>query len=357
MKALMILGKISLWVMIILLLVLILSLVAVLWNSPGKLPAVTDRQGRTFAQGISEKVYVEIGGAKQGMFLRGEDASKPVLLFLHGGPASPELAMMMADESHERLEKEFVVCYWDQRGAAMSYSRKMDPATINLDQLVSDAAEVTVYLQQRFSQEKIYLLGHSWGSYLGIKTIQKHPDHYMAYIGVGQISNQIESQKLAQEYMLRHAKEIGDNKALKKLAVFDPEGAAFNDLMNQYGIGIVHENPSMPHMFMNMLSFKGYTLGEKIGYIRGLPLSHHHLNDYVNDNLFESAKEFQLPVYILQGEYDFQVSSVLAKEYCQIIQAPDKQFYTFADSAHSPIWEEPEQFMAVIGEIIHMTEE
>ena len=152
------------------------------------------------------------------------------------------------------------------------------------EQMVEDTRQMTEYLQRRFNQEKIYLTGHSWGSYLGVKTIEKYPENYIAFIGIGQVTNQIESEKLAYDYMLQHAMEINDESAVKNLKKFDKNAADFptNDyimtvrmsLMNKYGIGFAHEKTiSTIDMMKIILFFKGYTLSEKINYLRGMMFS------------------------------------------------------------------------------------
>ena len=366
MKGLKIMGKILLIIILALVALALIALAILKINSSGKLPAIKDSAGNVIEGGVSEKVFVEIGGVKQGMFIRGEKEDNPVLLFLHGGPGSPELAISMAEETGDRLEKEFVVCYWDQRGSGMSYDKDMDPADLNLDRIVEDTAEVTRYLQERFGQEKIYILGHSWGSYLGIKTIERYPEYYRAYLGVGQVVKQTESEKLAYEYMLEHAREIGDEKDEKQLLAYDVNSPDFpqqnyimgvrSSLMNKYGIGMMHENASMFRIIKNLMLFKGYTIGEKIGYTKGMLLSQQHLFGYVTeDDLFVSSPVVEVPVYILHGYYDYQVSYALAKEYSEKIQAPDKKLYTFENSAHSPLWEEPEAFMNAVQEIMEKT--
>ena len=90
--------------------------------------------------------------------------------------------------------------------------------------------------------------------------------------------------------------------------------------------------------------------------MQGMLFSQEKVFSYVlNDNLFESSKSFEVPVYILHGDYDYQVSQVLAREYCEAIAAPDKQYYAFANSAHSPLWEEPEKFMDSVREVLEKT--
>jgi len=344
--------------------ILLIGLVVLAVNSPGKLETLKDSEGKDIVGSLAEKNFIEIGGIRQGFFIRAENPENPVILFLHGGPGSPELPMLIPHEVSERLEKYFTVCYWDQRGAGMSFSNSIDPATMTATQMVEDTRQMTEYLQHRFNQEKIYLTGHSWGSYLGVKTIEKYPENYIAYIGIGQVSNQIESEKLAYDYMLQHAMEINDESAVKSLQMFDKNASDFpknldylmtvrSSLMNKYGIGFAHEKTiSMMDMAEIILSFKGYTLSEKIKYLKGMNFSLTTLwNPVVEDNLFESSTTFQIPVYITQGKYDYQVSCTLAREWFDKIEAPQKAFFTFEHSAHGTIMEEPEKFVQIIREI------
>jgi len=122
--------------------------------------------------------------------------------------------------------------------------------------------------------------------------------------------------------------------------------------MNKYGIGIIRENFSMAGLIRDFLFFKGYTFSEKIKFIQGMSFSLLHLWEYVlSENLFESSITFQVPVYIIHGKYDYQVSYTLAYEYYEKIEAPDKSFFTFEMSAHSPNAEEPEKFVQIVHNI------
>lgn len=343
--------------------VLLIGLIALAVNSPGELEPLKDKDGKEIPGSLTEKNFTVIGGIQQGYFIRSENTENPVILFLHGGPGSPEFAMFSPLETSERLEKYFTVCYWDQRGAGMSFSNSLDPATITLDQMVEDTRQMTEYLQKRFNQDKIYLMGHSWGTYLGVKTIEKYPENYEAFIGIGQISNQLESEKIAYNYMLQHAKEINDKQAIKRLQKFDPDVVDFPSLdyllsarsllMNKYRIGIIHSDDfSVTGLFKNLFTFKGYTLSEKLYFFKGSLFSLTNLWDYVeNDNLNETSTNFRIPFYIIHGKYDYQVSHSLALEYFDNIEAPEKEFYTFENSAHSPNAEEPERFVSVVRQI------
>ena len=343
--------------------ILLIGLIILAVNSPGKLKPLKDSEGKEIVGSLTEKSFIEIGGIRQGFFIRAENPENPVILFLHGGPGSPELPFLLPYEISERLEKYFTVCYWDQRGAGMSFSNSIDPTTMTTAQMVEDTRQMTECLQQRFNQEKIYLIGHSWGSYLGVKTIEKYPENYIAYIGIGQVTDQIESEKLAYDYMLQHATKINDYSAIDNLQRFDKNADDFptnnylmtvrSSLMNKYGIGFTHEETtSMIDLVKMILSFKGYTLSEKVGFVRGMTFSQKNLwNDIVEDNLFESSTTFHVPVYITHGKYDYQVSHTLAREWFEKIEAPQKAFYTFEKSAHGTIMEEPEKFVQIVREI------
>lgn len=323
--------------------------------SPGKLEPLKDKNGNPIPHSITEKVKLEIGGVKQQAFILGEKKENPVLLFLHGGPGSPELPLVFTNNGDRRLEEEFIVCYWDQRGAGMSRAG-IPVETMTLEQLIADTHKITQYLKKRFHQKKIYLMGHSWGSFLGIKVVNQYPDDYFAYIGMGQLSNQRLSEKLAFDYMLEHAHQIKDQKAIKALSKYDATSSAFpelryvmsirSSLMNKYGIGIAHRNFSMSTVIKQLFFFKGYTLTEKINYMRGSLFSLKTLFHYtLEDDLAKTTASFDLPIYITHGKFDYQVSYALAKSYTEKIQAPKKSFFTFEESAHSPIIEEREKFI------------
>jgi len=342
--------------------VLLICLVVLAVNSPGRLEPLKDIEGKAVAGSLVEKSWIEIGGIRQGFFIRSENMENPVILSLHGGPGSPELPLVIPFESSERLEKYFTVVYWDQRGAGMSFLSSIDPATMTIEQMMEDTCQITEYLKQRFNQEKIFLTGHSWGSYLGIKTIEKYPQNYWAFIGIGQVTNQLESEKLAYHYMLAHAIEIKDKSAVKNIKKVDINSPDFpqinyimstrNQLMNRYGIGLMKENFSTFNLIKSFMFFKGYTFSEKISYLRGTLFSIEYLWDYVIEgNLFESSTTFQVPVYIIHGKYDYQVSYSLAHDFFEIIEAPKKEFFTFENSAHSPNLEEREKFIQVFRSI------
>lgn len=305
---------------------------------------------------MDEKIYVEINGIKQGMFLQSENLKKPVLLFLHGGPGSPEFAFTAKYPTG--LEKIFTVCWWEQRGSGISYNPRIAKEEMTIEQMISDTIAVAHYLRKRFSKEKIYVMGHSWGTLLGVLTVQQAPQLFHAYIGIGQVARQLESERLAYTFMLQEFRKANNKKMLRKLERFPvdkggevslPYLGARSDGMMKLGIGIMHNCTSMLEFVMTLLGYKGYTLKEKLNFLRGSSLSLKCLWDFVlQTDLFTQVPELKVPVYIFQGKYDYQVSYVIAKEYAAAVNAPVKGFYTFEHSAHSPCFEEPEKICHIL---------
>jgi len=129
-----------------------------------------DENGSPLAGSISEKVFVNINGVEQGMFIKSKDATHPVLLYLHGG--MPDY--FLTQRYPTGLEDYFTVVWWEQRGSGISYSADIPPETMTLEQMISDTLEVTNYLRHRFGKEKIYLMGHSGGTFIGIQAAARH---------------------------------------------------------------------------------------------------------------------------------------------------------------------------------------
>jgi pimeloyl-ACP methyl ester carboxylesterase len=339
----------------------ILILVAVLlaW-SPGKPEPFLDENGQPLAGSISEKIFMDINGIKHGMFMKGKDSTNPVLLFLHGGPGMPEY--WLTQRYPTGLENYFTVVWWEQRGAGLSYSADIPSETMTAEQFVDDTIAVTNYLRNRFGQDKIYLMAHSWGSYIGIQAAAREPDLYYAYIGVGQISHQIQSEQLAYQYALAYYKENGNMAMVRKLEAAPPTltvplPTAYDALRDSYmhgaGIGTTRDmNSVVTGIFLPSWQFREYTLGEKINLWRGKMFSRGFgLWDKMQiTDMSQQVTKIKIPVYFLHGAYDYTCAYPLAKEYFEKLDAPVKGFYTFEQSAHSPMFEEPEKVQKILLE-------
>lgn len=337
--------------------ILLLVGVLQLW-SPGKPTPFVDENGSPLAGCISEKVFVNINGVEQGMFIRSKDATHPVLLYLHGG--MPEY--FFSQQYPTDLEDYFTVVWWEQRGSGLSYNTDIPPEAVTKEQMISDTLALTNYLRNRFGQEKIYLMGHSGGTFIGIQAAARAPELYYAYIGVAQMSNQLRSEILAYEYMLHQFQESGNLEMVRKLeaapvtitsGIPDAYLAMRDEAMHSLGIGTTHDmNSVISGIFFPSLTFRGYTLLEKVNMWRGKSQSgvSPFWDEMIATDLSIQVPELDIPVYFLEGIYDYTCSYTEARSYFEILQAPIKGFYTFEQSAHSPLFEEPEKMLRILLE-------
>ncbi len=338
------------------LLALIIVIGVILAVSTGKPEPFLDNEGKQIPGSISEKTWVEINGLKQGMFIKGKNINNPVLLYLHGG--MPDY--FLTERYPTGMDEYFTVVWWEQRGSGISYNANIPPETMNLEQMIADTISVTNYLCERFGQKKIYLMGHSGGTFIGIQTAARRPDLYHAYIGVAQMADQLESERLAYEYMLAEYRKLGDSGMVNKLEATPvnkengtPMGyRQIRDTgMHNLGIGTMRNMKSVvTGIFLPSLTVRDYTLMEKIHTWTGKAKSGVSVlwNEMIRTNLAETTPELQIPVYFLHGVYDYTCSYSLAKGYFNVLTAPVKGFYTFENSAHSPIFEEPERVREII---------
>jgi pimeloyl-ACP methyl ester carboxylesterase len=317
--------------------------------SPGKPAPFLNKNGRPLTGSISEKVFVNINGVKQGMFIKSKDVKNPVLLYLHGG--MPDY--FLTQKYPTGLENYFTVVWWEQRGSGLSYSADIPPETMNLEQMVSDTLAVTNYLRQRFGKGKIYLMGHSGGTFIGIQAAAQAPELYYAYIGVAQMSYQLQSERLAYEYMLELYKENGNAQMVRNLEAApvtlnggtpDAYLAIRDEAMHGLGIGTTHDMLSViTGILLPSLTSQDYTFLEKVNMWRGKSHSGVSMlwDTMLSTDLTKQTPKLDIPVYFFDGIYDYTVSYTLAKDYFNKLQAPAKGFYTFEHSAHSPLFEEP----------------
>jgi pimeloyl-ACP methyl ester carboxylesterase len=323
--------------------------------SPGTPKPFLDDSGKPLAGGISEKIRININGVEQGMFIQGKNARNPVLLYLHGGVPD----YFLTQRYPTGLEELFTVVWWEQRGSGLSYSPDMKPETVNPEQIVSDTLELTNYLRKRFGQEKIYLMGRSGGTFFGIQAAARAPQLYHAYIAVAQITNQLESERLAHSYMLQRYIDEGNTKMARQLEAA-PIGATaplpeaylkVRDVaMHELGIGTTRDMRSVATgMLLRSLLCREYTLSEKINLWRGKFFSGGRLwNTQLATDLTKKVTRLEVPVYFFHGVYDYTVSYPLAKSYFDRLEAPVKGFYTFKHSAHTPFFEEPERTREIL---------
>lgn len=300
---------------------------------------------------------IELNDVEQWIYLRGNDTNKPVLLFLHGGPGFAMMPLLQMYNSE--LENHFVVVNWDQRGAGLSYSHKIPKKSMTLDQFVYDVHELTSYLKKRFNKEKIYLLGHSFGTVFGMKTISEFPDDYWAYIGVGQVVDIGENEQLSYDFALKSAQAAANRKAIRQLTGVgrpDAKGYYKNDSgyeltmkwMAYYG-GDLYGKTSTEDLEDEIYDSKIYQNAlDKIE--KGFQFSELLFEDdaIMNIDFRTQIKKVDVPAYFISGKYDYDTPFELVEQYFNALNAPKKELIWFDNSAHFPFYEEPDKFNNVL---------
>lgn len=331
----------------ILLAVLVLLVIAT-WILPPFTTKIKHGNG-----GIGEKVFLNIGGVQQGLIIKGNDMNQPVLLFLSGGPGIPEYFMDFRYPTF--LENEFIVCFWDWRGTGLSYGKSVSSESMNSRQFIADTFEVTEYLRERFGSDKIYLAAHSFGTSIGIQVVAQHPELYESYIAISQIADQPRSEQLAYEHMVSLCEKEHKHTLLQQLKdlPFDTEryfSSGIRDkAMHQLGVGTAGNMKSViTGIFFPSLRMTDYSLKERVSIWRGKAFVNQVMHDNYTFNAFEVVKSVDVPVYFLAGKNDYTCCYELQQEYFDFIEAPEKYFYTFDHSAHSPLFEEPEKAEKIV---------
>jgi pimeloyl-ACP methyl ester carboxylesterase len=283
---------------------------------------------------IDVKEAIPIGGIQQWITVSGEP-QKPLLLFLHGGPGNS--VMGYANRFTSQLQKHFLIVHWDQResGKTAELNRTDKPLTVSL--MVSDAVELIQYLKQRFNKEKIYLMGQSWGGFLALEVAIAAPELLEACLAVSPMIYQDESERLSLAYLIKKAQMRGDTLALKELnSVQVPFQSPKDVYFHRKWLAIFDKRNPPIDIFV-------------LGWCQTwLPL----FQEASHVNYMEMAPRLDCPIYFFIGRNDLQTHAQLAENYFQLVTAPDKKFFLFKRSSHSPHLKESELFQERVLSIL-----
>lgn len=316
------------------------------------LSGVTQRHPKGEVDFIEE---VELGGMKQWIMANGSKENLPVLLWLHGGPGSSQ--MPVARYFNSSLESNFIVVHWDQRGAGKSNANGFDESTMTFEQFVWDTHELTLYLKARFHQEKIYLLGHSWGSQIGLIAASRYPGDYIAYIGVAQIIDSDAGQGIAAEELTKRM--IGEDRTadLTKLySLYGPpfrnhdEYVTFAKLLDQYHMNM---DIGMDRLAMAALGSGVYSLKDFSAWLSGATRGSGPMWEEMQSwNAPERVPQIDIPVFFISGDQDYNAPLALVQAYCDTLEAPlGKEVIVFPGSAHTPFFADAARFKKMMDDI------
>jgi len=326
-----------------------------LWSNQGSTPRIRDARGRPVSGAIASLEQVRLGGVEQWVLLRGRSVHNPLLLFLAGGPGGSEMAWVR--HFNAPLEEHFLVVQWDQRGAAKSYAARMDPDSLTVEQFVSDASELVELLTSRFSQRKVVLVGHSWGSILGVLLARRRPERIHAYVGTGQQVNFLENDTVSHLRAYELAMRYADHKALARLARIGPPPYTGPDMTRRYmtlfSLASRHagRRKVLPELISSVLTAPEYSLRDKLHFFLGMRRTFPRVYPQLAGlNLEAQVPRLEVPVWFLLGREDHVTPSEIAVRYFDKLEAPRKTLLWFEHSGHSPPFEEPGRFNAILDE-------
>ncbi len=318
-------------------------------------------------QEIDEEIYVNLQGQEQYLLIKGKDVKNPVIVYLHGGPAGPD--SVVTYEWTPYLMDEYTVVVWDQRGCGNTYYRNKgkDPnnQTATFPQALEDLDALVDYVCQRFEQEKVIIMGHSYGTLLGSRYAQIHPEKVCHYVGISQVISIKLGEKAGYEDAYRIAVEQGKNTAKLTAAYekamkepnFDNLGKLRMKTMplhmppkakNQIILGL-----KSPYLKWNNVKWQLMCMTNMKKLLR---LSKDLVDYTFGVNLLEEAKDYQVPVTFIHGDCDWVTPTVCTKQYMEQIKAPHKELVLMKECSHSPHYDEPEEFGKVLKKAINGVE-
>jgi pimeloyl-ACP methyl ester carboxylesterase len=303
---------------------------------------------------IASLEQVTLGGSAQYILIRGEDTRNPLLLFLHGGPGMP--TMYLAHDFQSDLEHSFVVVQWDRRGAGKSYASGLSSPYLSVTQEISDTIELVDQLRARFRQEKVYLVGFSYGTYLGILVAERVPEHLHAYVGIGQLACSEEEDRQIQNAWLReNASATHDRDAMDELTGKKPLDR--EKWLFKYGAEIHSARSWWPLLWSGIRSTE-YTFRDIANVKNGVNFTAHHLRyDAINGSILQNVSSVRIPVYFFTGRFDYTDPSICTVRLFERIAAPLKKIVWFEHSAHFVFLEEPSRFAAEMRRVAQETSE
>jgi pimeloyl-ACP methyl ester carboxylesterase len=313
--------------------------------------AVADLEKIAAPGGVQDSYKTRIGGIDQWLNVRGQDKGNPMILFVHGGPASPITPTMW--QFQRPIEEYFTVANYDQRGAGKTYG-ETDPQavgdTIRIERYVDDAIEVAEHLRQRYGKKKLVLVGHSWGTIVGMKAALKRPDLFYAYVGIGQVISTRENERISFEYAMARAKAESNQEALRDLASIAPypgsqpitrERIIVARKWPQYYGGLSAFRSNSGYFFDGPLLSPEYDRKQVRDIDQGSLLTLGRvLPEFVQVD-FTGVKRFPIPVVMFLGRHDYTTPTAPTEAWLAQVKAPSKKAVWFERSAHMIPWEEP----------------
>lgn len=347
-------GKFALNTLFALIVILIAALVA----RPARTERIVSATGEELPGSIAEITTVKAENHELGLMIRGASTDNPVVLFLAGGPGGSERGAMR--KHLESLEGTFTVATWDQRGSGTSYAALDPTETLTLASQIDETIEVTDYLRRRFGQERIYLLGQSWGSTLGVLAVQAAPDRYAAFIGTGQMVSQLETDRIFYHDTLTWAERSGNTALVEKLRRIGPP--PYSEMLDyETALSFEHEVYPYDHSrnsegvggFSENILVSEYSLPDQVHLLGAFMDTFAALYPQLTEIDFrDSATRFEVPMFFVQGAHEAEGRARLFDEWYPMIEAPTKDLVVLDTSGHRPLFEQPDEFVEYMNDTV-----
>ncbi len=314
--------------------------------------------------GISSLEEITLGDLKQWILIRGMDQNNPVLMFLHGGPGEPAVGMSSSRRLDAELIKHFTVVHWDQRGGGKSYNTSIPVDSMTLDRLVEDCNELIDHLRNRFDTPRVFIVAHSSGTLIGIKTAHKYPGKIHAYVGVAQIINDCEHERMNYDFVVEEAERSGNVKHQIAIKAIGPppyetpkklfEKAKY--IVRYGGMMVDSSFRKMIGIILPYLTSPEYTLSEGIRTIlgRGRNFTTNALwNEIIVVNFTKEIESIRVPIYFFEGKYDMITPTVVVEDFYKSLDAEKgKTLVIFENSGHWPMLEEKEKYEDILVNVV-----
>jgi pimeloyl-ACP methyl ester carboxylesterase len=308
--------------------------------------------GRIVApSGIQESYKAKIGGIEQWLSVRGQDKANPIILFIHGGPASPLIPTMW--QFQRPLEEYFTIVNYDQRGAGKTYVEDHSDATgetLHIPRYVDDAIEIAEYVRKRYGKSKVILMAHSWGTVIGMNAVLKRPDLFYAYVGIGQFINTRDNEKISFDYGMQQAQAHGNTAAVKEMEAIAPypgdqpitrERIIIARKWAQFYGGLTAYREDSNYFYSASLLSPEYSAVDVCAVDQGNMFSLGRLlPEFVNID-FKGVHSIPVPIFMFLGRHDYTTPAQPTADWLAKVTAPSKQAVWFERSSHMIPWEEP----------------
>jgi pimeloyl-ACP methyl ester carboxylesterase len=322
---------------------------------PGKTRPFRGPHGELRPDSIAEVKYLRLGGLDQWVMIRGERIANPALIILHGGPGMSETQFFR--QFNASLESSFTIVYWDQRGAGKSFDRTIPASSMTVEQFLADLDDLVDAVRARVGQDKVTILGHSWGSALGVLYAARFPGKVAAYVGCEQIGDAAAGEAASYAFALAEAERLGNRRAVKALRAMGPPPYSARDLFAERTWIQRLEGLLTPKglwtMGRLMLGGPEASIFDLPNGMRGFRFSLEAMWPEVSTlNLIRAVPALEMPVFFFLARRDRWIPPEVSLAYFDVLEAPSKALVWFEESGHEPFVDEPAKFNAAMVDLV-----